>query len=411
MRTAYWRKLSASPLALLSQRSLDVAALTYRDEDLTTLVLSLNERTEGVMRRAVEFGGRALGMTRHGMNIGELTGIGAILFASLSVTAAAQAGQVAVWNYVPGVVGNHIAVNSFNGVYVSTNDGYVYEGSSTCTPDPRTGLCLPYTKWKDTGARNVSKLASDLSGMVGATTTDNKVCVRNVYVQGQSQSWNCQSGFVAPAGGAACLGSFAMSATSVTTLLYYNAFYVQRMWATDCASSSLWQDNTSLYVFYSNALQFTYGSKQWNLLDTGGGDHGVALFSATGGGSLEQRPWFLSRYNLAYAWVGDQVVEAGAPLSKHTKITYMTDHYVIASGSVYKWNGDVTGHGTGNSAKDWTLIVGSPPGAALAEIAFAPAFDGHSLGLTSSYPGSDLWGLDVYGNVYTLGYADDTVVK
>ena len=301
----------------------------------------------------------------------------------------------------------HIAVSSYDTLTVSSSDGRVFRGKWGCSGQ----YCIQSINWVDTGAIGANIISESLDDASMTQDENNQVYFYGYAFFNTTPSgyiWYHQPQMTAPDGSPACLGSFVMSPMDTAYVgFFFAANHVATYWATDCAGTSLWQMNANMYTYGDNSgqLHTDYASTQWQQLDTGGGDHGVALFSSVSAGLIHQAPWFLSQNNIAYAWDegGNTVVRVPSP--NGAVIHYLTDHYAIGYGAnVYSWNGDITGHPIGGGPA-WTRVAGQTPGGHLSELAWAPPFPGGAISgpsPTPSAPGSNLWALDDNGNVYYL---------
>ena len=305
----------------------------------------------------------------------------------------------------------HISVSSYDHLMVSASDGYVFQGTWGCSGQ----YCIQSINWTDTGARNATLISQTLNGFAVVQDNIPALYIYNPYAtpgSGVEELWYRQNAMTAPDGSSPCVGSFAMTPMSGT---YYGFFFpsghVSTFWATDCSNTSLWQMNANYYMYNdgSGRLKNAYGSTQWQQLDTGGGDHGLALFTSVAGGVIYQSPWFLSGGSTAYAWDagGNSVIRVPSP--NGAVIHYLTDHYAIGYGAnVYAWNGDITGRTIG-SGPAWTRVAGQTPDGHLQELAWAPGFpagaisdDGGPGPADAPAQGSNLWALDDNGNIYYL---------
>jgi len=335
---------------------------------------------------------------------------GAAVLATVAISVAAHADPQ--WTSVPGVTASHIGVSSSDQPYVVTPDGWVYQAKTSC--DDVAGICVPQTTWTDTGGRNVTAISVNLDGQATVETTFNRLFIWGAFVGGDTQYWVEQPAMTAPDGSTPCVGSLASSYTYLSGFFIWNSWETARFWATDCASTSLWQMNANANAYVTDSdphtVNYAYGSTQWNQLDTGGGDHNVAIFSASSGGAIDQVPWFLSRYSIAYAMDDGSVVQTARPLGV-ANIVSLTDHHALIAPvfgltGVYRWTGDIRGHGTGTS-QDWAFLASSPPGVTLKEIAFSPGYAAGDIpGGFPSSSGSRVWAVDSSGGVWVLDDAD-----
>jgi len=250
------------------------------------------------------------------------------------------------------------------------------------------------TEWIDTGATNVTTLGVNIQGGPFAETTTNQFYA--YHWGGGVFNWESIPDLSLPNASRACMSSLAISRyTPNFAFPQTNNTNVKSvfgpLWGIDCQSSQLWT---------LPGPDTHWPTTRWTQVTNGDPASNLALFSSTGAGDIVQNPWVTMPNGRAYTWDSEgNTVRAGCPANNRKQIWAMTDHYVLAGNQLYRWTGDIYGHGVGTNSKDWLYVIDAPAGTSLNEVAYASS--------TGVVGPSSVWVLDSNGNVYRL---DDVTI-
>jgi hypothetical protein len=120
----------------------------------------------------------------------------------------------------------------------------------------------------------------------------------------------------------------------------------------------------------------------------------ITVFTDIEGTSINQNPWVVQNGNIFYAQGESLIQQTNAPAN----VTYATDHYIVAGGNVYYWNGSAAGD-AGHGSTTWTYVIGATPSTAIKQIAWAQAVPGTVNGTIGP---SALWAIDTNGALYYM---------
>jgi len=338
-------------------------------------------------------------------NLGFLSAAGAL--AVLFNAHAARADHFE-WSQQPGYA-TAISVGPRNIPWVIGGGGHVYYGSEGTACG--NGICVGSGQevWHDAIGGVAANVAVSMQDQVGVSTAGGTLYMGGVLNGSSIASWPSTLKKWLPystqfgPGGSRCVGQMVISAAETGTA---GPDYIYGM---PCGGGSAWLLTPGFYWNTSVQNFPIISNGTWQQIDTN--DAQVALFSVSAFGRVTQNPWTMYTGHV-YAFNGASFVRVVDPkVLTNLRVSFMTDTFVVATGLVYQWTGDIYGHGTGNPYKDWKFIIGPTTKAPIAQIAYAPALTGPNwLGPNTIGP-SDLWALDTAGNIYKMITVSDTVVK
>ncbi|HYQ29046.1 MAG TPA: hypothetical protein VER04_17570 [Polyangiaceae bacterium] len=208
---------------------------------------------------------------------------------------------------------------------------------------------------------------------------------------GQPRGWYYKPTTVGSRSGPrACIGRIAVSANHDSYSSYYGVGCDHNLYSA-----------TPQWTWRNGVIQSGY--PVWNLQAGTSGAKQVSLFSQVGS-VLEQTIWVLLGDAHLHALTNSGYITIEVPRWSNGKavpggVTYATDGYAIAGNFVWEWKQGIYG-GTGDSSRDWNMLIGTTPNAPLAQIAHAGRLPGPNYFGGGTVGPSRLWALDTAGNIY-----------
>ena len=305
------------------------------------------------------------------------------------------------WNGVPGCA-SQIAVSANNfPVMIACGGGIVFYESPNvqqCTTSGGLKTCVP--QWTATNTTTAAYIADNIDGNFWMTDTAGAQ-----WVAGDTGTGN--GGFTGNWGEVstslndvpACMTSIAVahSENDPLSVVFMNPpsnGVIPRLWGVECHGSpygtgygALWSLPIGLYD------QEIVASRTWQQQGAAQGNEAtqITLFTDEDNTSITQNPWVVGNGFIFYFDGQSYQLQNAAPAD----VTYATDHYIVAGGSVYYWNGTADGGGTAT----WTYVIGPTPNFPIKQIAWSPAVPNTPNGTIGP---SALWANDEYGNIYYM---------
>ena len=331
----------------------------------------------------------------------QLKVLASIAVAGLALSYAGVARAENYWSDMPGCA-KQITVGSDDRPWVVGCDAMgtiFYLGKKT---ECFNGLCLSFPDWKRPPGNGLADfIAVNMSGHPMVSDRSGELWVGIWQNTGGKSPWELDPATkfwgwkhertVTNAGATACFRSFSVAVPS------------NSLWAIGCGGNpeaTIWRMKPSWQNSSLTGTMIVPGTGKWFQVGAEQGDaaHKITQFSTVSADSVTQNPWAVA-VGLLFVYNGSSFDYVPTPADG--SVTYATDGYVVAGGSVYKWNGNIYGR---PAATPWTKIIGPTPLAPIYHIALSGKLVGGNVRLGPSR----LWATDTSGRIYVLAHTSST---